>query len=124
MREEKVVDAEVAEGILGVGAHGLEGEILRPTVGFIVAAAELGGDVEFGGGGLEKIPDGAFAVAHAVDIGGVDEIHAALDGAREDGLGVGGIDLAPVGAAELPSAEADFGDCGAGVAQCARVHGC
>ena len=112
------------EGILGVGVHGFEGKILRPTVGFIMASAELGGHVEFGGGGLEEIADGAFAVAHAVDIGGVDEVDAELDGARENGLGIGGINRAPVCAAELPGAEADFGDAGAGVAQGACVHGC
>ena len=53
-----------------------------------------------------------------------DEVHTLLNGSLEDSLCVRGIDLAPVGTAELPGTKANLGDCGVGVAQCARVHGC
>ena len=97
--------AEALERGLGGGAQRGLGVAVRIEFG---GAAELGGDEDFMAGLLEELADEFLATPAAVHVGGVEEIHAGLDGGGEDGEAPGFIDIAPVGTAELPTAEADF----------------
>ena len=60
-------------------------------------------------------------MAHAVNVGGVDEVHAAIDGLLERGQRFGVVHAAP-GAANGPGAKTDLGDLPAGPAQRSIAH--
>jgi len=70
--------------------------------------------------GGEPAADDPLAAPVAVDVGGVDERDAGVDGSVDDRHGVGLRDLAPVGA-ELPGPEADDGH--GPVCEAALLHG-
>ena len=56
----------------------------------------FGGDNQAGGVGVKRLGDQALGNLRAVGVGGVDEVHAQLDGAAEDAVGFGGVGgLAP-----------------------------
>lgn len=114
------IDAEAFEGGFGVLADGGAGEVVGPAGR--VEAAELGGDVEVGAGFLEEFADERFAAAGAVDVGGVEERGAGVDGGAE-GLEGGLVgDVAPV-SADLPAAESDFADGAVRGAKRTGIHG-
>ena len=71
---------------------------------------DLGRDERFLAAIAERLADDALGVAAAVDLGGVDHVHAEVERALEDatGLDVGVLGaVAPVLRAELPRAEPD-----------------
>jgi len=114
------IDAEAFEGSFGVLADGGAGEVVGPAGR--VEAAELGGDVEIGAGFFEEFADERFAATGAVDIGGVEERGAGVDGGAE-GLEGGFVgDVAPV-SADLPAAESDFADGAVRGAKRTGIHG-
>lgn len=114
------VDAETLEGGFGVLADAGAGEVVGPAGR--AEAAELGGDGDGGAGFFEEFADERFAAAGAVNIGGVEECRAGIDGGAErlEGGVVG--DVPPV-SADLPAAEADLADVASGGAERASVHG-
>ena len=105
-----------AVGPLAEVGEGEVGGVLR------LAAPHLGGDGDVEAGVVrEVVPDEALAAAVAVDVCGVEEGHAGLDGGVEHGAGVIRAHVAPV-RAQLPGAEADHGYGAAGAAQGSSVH--
>ena len=73
------------------------------------AAAGLRGDHDFLAAVALQLGDQALAAAHPVDIGGIDEVDAAIDGAMEGGERLG-IVHRPPRAADGPRAKTDLGD--------------
>ena len=108
----------------GLGVVAEEG--FGVLVGEAMEAAEFGGNEELvgasGGEGFEEAADEGFGVAAAVDVGGVDEGYAVVEGGLEDLEGGLVGDGAPIGGAELPAAQADFGDGGLEAGGGAGVH--
>ena len=90
---------------------------------FVHVAVALGGDDElFADGGaqvLEGLAHDAFGLAVVVDVGGVDEVGAVLDGGA-DHRGGGGL---VGGAAEGHGAQGERGDADAGSAEVTGLHG-
>ena len=126
LRQVQRLDAEVLERRLGVAAHRVRGEVGRPAR--VGEAAELRGDEEvaFRVGGLalgEEAADERLAAAQAVDVGGVEEGDAGV-GRRAEGVERLLVrNVAPVGAAELPAAQADLADACAEAAERSLSHG-
>src|SRR6185437_4520218 len=87
------------------------------------AAAGFGGDDDILLTLLPEAGDEALAAAHAVDVGGVDEVDAGVDGGVEGGHRVVVIDCAPC-AADGPCAEADVRNLPGGTSELAVVHEC
>ena len=115
------VDAEPAQRVLGGGAQ----TGLGVTVG-----VEGGGAAEFGGDKdvlaarfAEESPDEGLAPTGAINVGGIEEIDTGVGGGVENGQRGGVVDGAPVGASELPAAEADFGGGEGGPCEGAGSHG-
>ncbi len=77
------------------------------------AASGLGGDDDLLLALALQLRDQAFAAAHAVDIGGVDEVDAGIDRAMQGGKRFAIVHAAPT-AADRPCAKADLGDLPAG----------
>src|SRR5450759_1824551 len=71
-------------------------------------AARLGGDYDFPFAVALQLRDQALAAPHAVNIGRVDEVHAAIDGGSERRQGFGVVHAAP-GAADRPRPKTDVG---------------
>ena len=94
------------------------GEILLVVAGGGMrrqAAAGLGGDHDLILALALQLRDQALAPPHAVDIGGVDEVDAAIDGLMESGERFGIVNGSP-GAADGPRAKTDFGNLPGGTA--------
>src|SRR5438094_6268485 len=72
---------------------------------------------------FEKTPDQALTAPAAIDIGGVEKIHARIRRCGEDVERELVIESAPVAAAELPAAESDFRNLRAGFSKRSFVHG-
>ena len=84
-------------------------------------AAELGGDVDLvlaSPGGLGEQPFGASVAVH---VGGVEKVHACVDGPRQPVQGRPLIDVAPR-SSDRPGAEADRAHLEPGVAEHAVFH--
>ena len=85
----------------------------------------MAGDAEV----FEGLAEDDFGLAVGVDVGGVDEVDAGVDGGFEELIGAGLVDAidgfpdAFVGGREGHGAEADFGDEEAGVAEGVEFHG-
>ena len=79
------VEAETLEaafdGLLDVRGAG----VVLPDAGAVARPADLGGDDEIVGIGLERLGDQLFGDVGAVGVGGVDEVDAELDGAAQGG---------------------------------------
>ena len=121
LEEFEAVGFEVFEGAVHEG-----GEILAVVaaggVG-VEAAAGLGGDVELGVGAVAaEAGEEAFGVAVAVNVGGVEEVDAEVEGFVEGGEGLVIADGAPT-AADGPATEANGGDFPASAAEGAVFHG-
>ena len=107
LHQVETLDCEIAEAVFDETGE----------VGFVIAIRGVGGEPATGFGGDDdffaavafELRDEAFAVAHAVDVGGVDEVDAAVDGLIQGGERFTVIDGAP-GAADGPGAETDFRD--------------
>jgi hypothetical protein len=88
----------------------------------IEAAAGLGGDVEVVAGPLLlEAGQQALAVAVAIDVGGVEEVHAQVQRLVQRGHGGSVVGGAP-GATNGPGTEGDGGDLPAGAAEFAVLH--
>ncbi len=68
-----------------------------------------------------ELRDQALAVAAAIDVRGIDEIHAAIDGFVQRGQRLAVIDVTPR-SADRPAAETDVRDIPSGTAQSTIVH--
>ena len=80
----------------------------EPGVGVAHREEDLGG--EHVGGALapgERLAQQRLGRAPSIDVGGVDEVDAGLEGGIDAGLGLSGLDATRVGE---PRAEADLGD--------------
>src|SRR5690606_14517749 len=101
------LDAEPAQRRLGGRAQTDLGVVVGVE---LAGAAQLGGDKDVATALAQKPSDQALAASRAVNVGGIEKVDTRVGRAREDGEAVGFIDRAPVGAAELPAAQADFGN--------------
>ena len=129
--EVDVVGLEAAEagfdGVHDVAAGGAD--VVAAGAG---AAEDLGGDDDFVAGDVEVfegLAEGLFALALGVDVGGVEEVDAGVDGGLDELVGSGLVDGADgseeAGAAvEGHGAETERRDEEAGVAECLVLHAC
>ena len=126
------VDAVLVEQVDAVGAEARQrgfhhlADVVRVAVelGRADAEAELGGDHDL-------VADGGKGFAHqllvdvgAVDLGGVEEGDALVDGTPQEGDHVLARRRRAVGEAHAHAAEAEGGDLEAGGAELALLHGC
>ena len=130
--EVDVVGAEALEALVELEEDLFAGEAL--AVGVVAHdAVELGGDdgVFAFGVGFEEAAEELFAGAGGVDVGGVEEVDAEVEGLLEEGLAVGFAESPGVAAgtkraggwdAVGHAAEADAGDFEAGLAEIYVVH--
>src|ERR1039458_8797094 len=119
LHQVEAIGPEVAETVFGEPR-----QVLLVVAGGGVrreAAAGFGGDHDLFLTLAFELRDEALAMAHAVDVGSVDEVHAAIDGLRKRGQGFGVVHAAP-GAANGPRAKTDFGNLPAGPAQRSISH--
>ena len=118
--EVEPVHAEVVPASIRPGSERLGrvlGEIERH------APAHLRGDEDLLATPLaEELADYLLAPAVTVDVGGVDERHARVDGGVERAEALRVVDLAPIGAADRPRAETDRADISTGLAEPAVLH--
>ena len=90
------VEAEALEaafdGLLNVRGAG----VVLPDAGAVARPADLGGDDEVFGVGVERFGDELFRDVGAVGVGGVNKVDAQLDGAAQGGeRGVGVVGRSP-----------------------------
>ena len=130
--EVDVVGLEAAEALVDFEEDRFAGE--AAAVGVVAhEAVDLGGedDVFAFGVGLEEAADEFFAGAVGVDVGGVEEIDAEIEGLLEEGLAVVFVEGPGVAAGSSGrwgdavghAAKTDAGDFKAGVAEIDVVHG-
>ena len=120
LHEVQGVQAEVRAGPVGPGPEIGEGVVLRPLID---PAAHLGGHGDCGAGvAVSQEPaDDLFAAAITVDVGGVEEGDAGVDGCREHRRRVGLRHVTPV-RSQLPGSQPDHGDGSAGSSEDSCVH--
>src|SRR5258706_12409406 len=99
------VHAESLQGSFGRSAHAGFGVFVRVKIRH---SAKLGGHEVIAASLLEEFTDERFATPHAVNVGGVEKGDTRIGGSVEDFKSKLVIKVAPVRAAKLPAAEADF----------------
>src|SRR5207253_644457 len=103
----QAVRGEIAEAVFDKRAKVLFVVSVRGVR--VEAAPGLGGDHDFLFTLALELRDQALTAAHSVDVRGIDEIHAAIDGLVEGGDGLR-IVHRPPGAADGPCSETDIRD--------------
>ena len=93
------------------------GRELRPCESVVDVEAELGGDLHLVADGLEDLADELLVLVGAVDLGGVEEGDAGVEGGGDDVSSL-------VQIRQAHAAEADVGHFQVGCAQVTLVHGC
>jgi hypothetical protein len=87
------VDLQAAEAGLGAGPHVLRPAVDDPATVRRVRERELGGQLNLVAAPGQRLADQFLVVAGAVDVGGIEEGDAEVEGARDGGqrlLAVGG----------------------------------
>ena len=126
--EVDVVGAEAAEAVVDLGHDGLARQA-HGVAALAHRAPELGGDDDLVAVGHvgQGPPDDLLAGAVGVDVGGVEEVDAGVEGLGDEGpaglLVEAPLVGAAVGDAVAHAAEADLGDLEAGGTQSSVPHG-
>jgi hypothetical protein len=127
------VDAVLVQQVDGGHAEPLQGvldggpDVLRPAVQTggpvaVVAEAELGGNDDLVAYRRQGLADQGLVGERAVDLGGVEERDAAVDGGADQGDAVRVVDRRAEAVAQAHAAEADRGDFKSAGAEHAGVH--
>ena len=128
------IDAVLVEEIDAVGPEPLERglgdlpDVLRPAVHAALSGrpvdvdAELGGDHHLVADRLQRFADDLFVRVRAIDLGGVEEGDAALEGRPDQADRIRRLHRLAVGLAHPHAAEADGRDFEAAVSEFALLH--
>jgi len=116
------VDLQVLQRLLDEAGDGLDRVALGDMGVELAAGFRRDNDVFLSTARFQHLGNEFLGTAHAVDIGGVEEVDAAVERRVQRGFRVAVRDLTPI-RADRPGAETDRIDLPAGAAEGAMLHG-